>query len=434
MGVPVGTSTSCSEGILNPNCDADNQLLLDNTAYTVSNFRDSSVCAPTTYSISGYARDSSGSGISGVTVDFDGARPSVTTDGSGYYSQSDFGDGDYTITLSLSGYAFSPVVDQVTVSGANATHDATGYPFNPTSLPFSDNFESGDLGSAWAVETDYEGRVEVSDYHPHWGRYSLKLDDEVNGGFYSHASAILALDLSSQPQVDLSFWWQDFGDEAHTDDGVFISDDFGATWYQAFSFSGGAEYTYTQTIVDLDVAASAAGMSLNDHFLVKFQFYDNWSIGYGDGYGIDDVAVDTGTTVGPLMYVGHTVDDDTGGNSNGNDDGIVNCGESIELYVDLYNQGGGAATGISATISSADPYITFTYNTASDYPDIAGWGIDDNNDDFDFDVSPDVPHAHHISFSLAVSATNGGPWYDTFQVWVDCATDWVYLPLVLKDY
>ncbi len=40
MGVPPGTSTTCVEDDLNhPPCDADNRLTLNNTAYTVANFR-----------------------------------------------------------------------------------------------------------------------------------------------------------------------------------------------------------------------------------------------------------------------------------------------------------------------------------------------------------------------------------------------------------
>ncbi len=45
MGVPAGTSTSCTAGVPNPHCDADNHLVLNNTAFTVANFRDSTVCA-----------------------------------------------------------------------------------------------------------------------------------------------------------------------------------------------------------------------------------------------------------------------------------------------------------------------------------------------------------------------------------------------------
>lgn len=39
MGVAGGTSTSCNTGESNPDCDADNERTLDNTDYTVSNFR-----------------------------------------------------------------------------------------------------------------------------------------------------------------------------------------------------------------------------------------------------------------------------------------------------------------------------------------------------------------------------------------------------------
>ena len=41
MGIPEGTGTSCTAGVPNPTCDADNRKTLNNTAYTVANFRQS---------------------------------------------------------------------------------------------------------------------------------------------------------------------------------------------------------------------------------------------------------------------------------------------------------------------------------------------------------------------------------------------------------
>jgi hypothetical protein len=384
-----------------------------------------------TYTISGYVRDSSGSGISGVTVDFGGAQPAVTTGGSGFYTQSDFEDSTYTVTVSHSGYTFSPVQDRVTVSGADTTHDVRGYGFNPASLPFVDDFEGGTLGSAWAVETDFEGRVQVGSADSHAGTYSLLLDDDTDGALYSHATAILALDLGDHPQSDLSFWWRDFGDEDDADDGVFISDDYGQTWYQVVSFLGGSS-TFTQATVDLDAQAGAGGMSLNDHFLVKFQFYDNWSInpsgGASDGYGIDDVEV----TGQGLFYHSHTINDDTSDESNGNGDSRVDCGEQVELDVGLSNVGSTTATDIVATISESDPYITFTHNLTSAYGDIAGTGTGTGLDDFEIDVNPDTPHAHRADLHLSVEANGGGPWDSDFEIVVYCTTDWVYLPVIVK--
>ena len=56
-------------------------------------------------------------------------------------------------------------------------------------------------------------------------------------------------------------------------------------------------------------------------------------------YDITFTVAQTCLDVGPLRYDSHLIDDDTGGNSIGNGDGIVDCGETIELYVDLLNQG-----------------------------------------------------------------------------------------------
>lgn len=39
MGIPEGTGSTCVTGVLNPNCDADNHRTLNNSAYTVANFR-----------------------------------------------------------------------------------------------------------------------------------------------------------------------------------------------------------------------------------------------------------------------------------------------------------------------------------------------------------------------------------------------------------
>jgi hypothetical protein len=297
MGVPGGTSTGCTAGTPGPACDADNHRTLDNTAATVANFRDSAVCNPAGYTISGTVRDPSGDGAAGVTVDFGGARPAVTTGPDGYYSQAGFEDGEYTVGLSRSKTFFSPVLDSVTVDGEDAGRDALAYTPIPSRPPVSETFESGALGDSWAAETDYEGRVRVEEGYPHGGNRSLLLDSETAPGSKSHASGILALSLAAMTEVSLTFWWEDLADEDDPDDGVFISEDHGLTWHQAFSFSGYPADQYRQDEIDLVAAAGGAGIVLNDHFLVKFQFYGDYPIST-DGYAIDDVQV-----AGTSLYV-----------------------------------------------------------------------------------------------------------------------------------
>ncbi|NIM95354.1 MAG: hypothetical protein GTO18_16790 [Anaerolineales bacterium] len=129
-----------------------------------------------------------------------------------------------------------------------------------------------------------------------------------------------------------------------------------------------------------------------------------------------------GGAVGPLVFDSYLVDDDNNGQSSGNDDGVVDCGETIELFVDLHNQGPDTAEGVDATISTLDPYLTWLYNTDSSYPDIIGSGTEKNTDDFDFLVDSATPDGHLISFDLDISASNGGPWTDSFNVPVNCTT------------
>jgi hypothetical protein len=72
--------------------------------------------ATQTYSISGNA------GIAGATVSYSGTSAgSVTADGSGNFTISGLVNGSYSITPSLTGYAFTPTSRSETVSGSNIT-------------------------------------------------------------------------------------------------------------------------------------------------------------------------------------------------------------------------------------------------------------------------------------------------------------------------
>jgi hypothetical protein len=161
-------------------------------------------------------------------------------------------------------------------------------PSTVASFPFYDGFESGTLGTDWMTYTTYEGRVRVSSSYPYGGTYSLLLDDFDRDSTYSYAAAILTIDLSGQSEVELDFWWCEFNDESDPDDGVFISDD-GANWHPVLSFNGETS-AWRQAIIDIDAAAAVNGLTLSDHFQIKFQFYDDDPIDY-DGYAIDEVRV-----------------------------------------------------------------------------------------------------------------------------------------------
>ena len=77
--------------------------------------------------------------------------------------------------------------------------------------------------------------------------------------------------------------------------------------------------------------------------------------------------------VGPVQFDSMVIDDDDS-TSSGNNDGIVNCGETIELQVWLENLGSAAAADVSATLSTSDPYVTIS-DSIEAYFNIAAGGV-----------------------------------------------------------
>ncbi|MBN2170655.1 MAG: carboxypeptidase regulatory-like domain-containing protein, partial [Candidatus Krumholzibacteriota bacterium] len=118
-------------------------------------------------------------------------------------------------------------------------------------------------------------------------------------------------------------------------------------------------------------------------------------------------------------FVEATVDDDVFGDSDGNGDGVVNPGETIELPLALQNLGSSAALGVTATLATDDPYVTIT-DAAEDFGDIAAGAVAWSAEDFDLAISPFAPDGHVID--LDVMATTGLPtWTSLAQLTVASA-------------
>jgi len=111
-----------------------------------------------------------------------------------------------------------------------------------------------------------------------------------------------------------------------------------------------------------------------------------------------------------LIYYGSEIDDDNLDESQGNDDGDVDIGETIELPVMLKNLGDSTALQVSATLSSADSRVTII-DDYEEYGDIPAGESAFCLDDFDFWVSPEIHDQEIITFNLDITAQNGtGSW------------------------
>jgi hypothetical protein len=154
---------------------------------------------------------------------------------------------DGSVSFNQAYYYVVRAADRIGNEDGNMTE--RGAKIGPVVLPFYDGFESGILQAGWSIFTTNQGRVRVSTLYPYAGGYSVLLDDSENGGDNSRAAVILTADLSGQSNISLSFYWREFSDENDPEDGVFISDNYGANWFQILSFNNGPS-SYTGEMMD----------------------------------------------------------------------------------------------------------------------------------------------------------------------------------------
>ena len=183
-------------------------------------------------------------------------------------------------------------------------------------VPYSTGFESGGFDQYWTGTSTVDGRIRfLTTNTPHTGSYHMTMDDAVSGGF-SQNEAWLYLNLAGESQVDLTFWWKDFGDETHTQDGIYFSDNGGTSFTKVYDLNG-ASYTnntWREFTLDIDDLASSNGLSLSSTFVVKFQQYDNYPM-TSDGFAFDDISVSGGG--GSSYITAETEPNDDYSSSNG---------------------------------------------------------------------------------------------------------------------
>ncbi|MFQ5612324.1 MAG: M4 family metallopeptidase [Anaerolineae bacterium] len=271
------------------------------------------------------------------------------------------------------------------------------------------------------------------------GVYNLwGYNQPATANFYMAMTSDVALPANAYLHFKHDWAFEDFGLTSYDGGVLEYSTDGGVTWIDAgplFSDNGyngaitnsfgnplggqsaftGESRGYTASRLDL---SGLAGQNVR----FRFRIGTDSSVD-ALGWFIDDVRLYTCAVSNVvLVYDSHLIDDDNLGNSSGNGDGAVDAGETIELYVDVRNNGLDAATAVQVCLSEDSPYVSgFLFNTCSDYGDIPGGGVTTNVNDFDFAVDPSAPDGHVINFTLTASAGNGGPWTDAFSLTVNNA-------------
>lgn len=170
--------------------------------------------------------------------------------------------------------------------------------------PYTTGFETGTLDANWYTTSSAPGgRIRVHQTGvltwstqtavSHTGNYFLGLDDSLGGTFHTQ-EAWMGLNLAGNQNVVIDFWWAEWNDETHIQDGVFFSDNGGNTFVKVLDLNG-SSYTDLQWYsfsLNVDSLAQVHNLSLTSTFVVKFQQHDNYYFAGGnDGFLIDDISV-----------------------------------------------------------------------------------------------------------------------------------------------
>ncbi len=115
---------------------------------------------------------------------------------------------------------------------------------------------------------------------------------------------------------------------------------------------------------------------------------------------------------GPYVIKDSYVLNDVAG---GNGDGLMDYGESILLSLSVKNVGISQATNVVVTLSTADPYLTFTDDTET-YGTVDPDEIVEVIDGFAFDVANDIPDGHYVLVDVEASGDGDDLWTSNFTI------------------
>jgi len=131
---------------------------------------------------------------------------------------------------------------------------------------------------------------------------------------------------------------------------------------------------------------------------------------------------------GPYVaYETHVIND-----ASGNNNGAADYGENISLNMTVKNLGSAAATGVTATLISTDPYITITDNSAS-YGTINAGTSFLVNSAFALTVGAAIPDQHVVNFELSISGGTDDTWISYFNITLNAPSLTYGSNLVIND-
>ena len=132
-------------------------------------------------------------------------------------------------------------------------------------------------------------------------------------------------------------------------------------------------------------------------------------------YPYEDTIGITSSATAHLTLDDAGVDDDALGLSDGNANGNAEAGETVELDITVRNGGLADATGVTATLSTTDPYVTLI-------DDAESLGVIGASSQAAFDaafvvaIADSCPNGRDVAFTLNMSEPARGSWTDSYAL------------------
>lgn len=163
-----------------------------------------------------------------------------------------------------------------------------------TQTIFSDNFEATTWKPEWVRSGTSTWRINLSTTYKYAGTRGVAMDSSKSST-YATNRLDLKLGLSGHNNVSMTFRFRNVGDESHSTDGLYYSNDDGATWSKLTWTVPAISSSWSLQTINLSSQATTLGKPLNGRVRVRWQQYDNSPLS-SDGVAIDDVTV-TGTPI-----------------------------------------------------------------------------------------------------------------------------------------
>jgi len=195
---------------------------------------------------------------------------------------------------------------------------------------------------------------------PHAGAYGLELGGAPVMSSYHDVSngLVIGIDGTGSTSLVLDYWAINFGEENHSDDGIWLSND-GANWERVQTNWGHVTPGMWMQVMGVDLTATS--VDTQAPFYLMFAQQDNYEYGSADGIGIDDIHVHEPAPAGPTLAM--TPNPPVAGGMATFD--VTNNAPGDLVIIAYSLTGGGPTSTMFGTAELSPPFYTLPYLTAN---------------------------------------------------------------------